>query len=139
MSDRAAPVWRSLMHTGTIHPPTSHAAHAGPPAGDPAENIQALRRHVADTADLAAENERLRLEIERLRSSEIVLRNALHQRDELTAELGLRAVRGDEALADLAEHAHRVQRENDRLSAENRALREQTPRPRRRHARRGRP
>lgn len=113
------------MSATTIHPSTSTGAHRGNPDGDASENIQALR----------AASAVMREELERREAMEIGLRNALHRRNELTADLGLRLVRTEEALADLAEHAWRLQRENERLSAENRALREQSVQPRSRHRR----
>ena len=117
------------MGTTTIHPPTGHGAHAGPPGSDPHQIINSLRGALAGQADWQREAEESREQVERHEAMEIVLRNALHGRNALTAELGLRLVRAEEALADLAAQAWRLERENARLSAENRRLRGSVRRP----------
>ena len=117
------------MSTTTIHPPTGHGAHAGPPGSDPHQIISDLRKSLAGQVDWRREAEESREQVERHEAMEIVLRNALHGRNALTAELGLRLVRAEEALADLAAQAWRLERENARLSAENRRLRGSVRRP----------
>lgn len=117
------------MGTTTIHPPTGHGAHAGPPGSDPHQIINSLRVTLAEQADWQREAEESREQVERHEAMELVLRNALHGRNALTAELGLRLVRAEEALADLAAQAWRLERENARLSAENRRLRGPVRRP----------
>lgn len=117
------------MHATVIPSSTGHGAHAGPPGTDPRENIQALRGALGDVDDLRHELDEARVRIEQLEAMELVLRNALHGRNALTAELGLRLVRAEEALADLAAQAWRLERENARLSAENRRLRGSVRRP----------
>lgn len=125
------------MSATVIHPSTSHGAHAGPPGSDPHQIINDLRGHNASVADLERQLAESRHEAERRASMEIGLRNALAARNEKLAELGLRLVRADEALADLAAHAWRLEQENTRLSADNRRLRDLLGRGRGRH--RGRP
>lgn len=98
------------MSTTTIHPPTGRGAHKGAPAGNPEENIQALRfalrRQPGDGEEVSA---------------------LIERHEAAQAELGLRLVRAQEALADLAAQAWRLEQENARLSADNRLLREDTP------------
>lgn len=119
------------MSTTTIHPPTSQGAHAGRPAGDPQESIHAIRQAVSGVAELERELADALADLATLSS-------ALKARDALAAELGLRLVRAEEALADLADHAYRLERENGRLSAENRLLRDEEPLYGGRHRRWGR-
>lgn len=117
------------MSTTTIHSPTGHGAHAGPPGSDPHQIINNLRGALAEQGDWQRAAEESREQVERHEATELVLRNALHGRNALTAELGLRLVRAEEALADLAAQAWRLERENARLSAENRRLRGPVRRP----------
>lgn len=117
------------MSTTTFTHSTSHGVHAGPPGSDPYQIINNLRQSLAEQGDWQRAAEDSREQVERHEAMEIVLRNALHGRNALTAELGLRLVRAEEALADLAAQAWRLERENARLSAENRRLRGPVRRP----------
>lgn len=118
------PTERVLMNTTVIRPSTGPGAHAGVPSGDPGENIRAVRLAVRGVADLERDLAESRAEVERLQALEVTQRSALRRAHERAAELGLRLVRADEGMADLADQAWRLEQENRRLSAENRVLRD---------------
>ena len=96
------------MSTGTIHPSTSRAAHAGAPPGSPEDNIAALRRHAAEVADWQ-------------RAAETAQAEALEARNRLHVVEAER----DQARTQLAQSAYadRVRSYEQELVAENRRLR----------------
>lgn len=102
------------MNTTVIHPSTGPGAHAGVPSGDPGENIRAVRLAVRGVADLEREL------AEALTAARV--------RETRLTELGQELLRARETLADLVDQAYRLERENARLSADNRVLRDRLER-----------
>lgn len=121
------------MNSATIHSPAGTPPRGRHASDDPAKSLNAIKTALRETDGLHEQLDAAHLEIERLKSMDLGLRNALHARNERLAQLGLEAVRLEEALHDLAGQAYRLQVENERLSAENRALRERAERRRGRH------
>lgn len=98
------------MGTTTIHPPTSHGAHAGPPGSDARQIINSLRGALAGQADW----QRV---AETAQALEMEARNRLRE-VEAQRDAALREARG------LARALYGIQAHVDDTNGENRRLRE---------------
>lgn len=98
------------MSATTIHPPTGHGAHAGPPGSDPHQIINNLRGALAGQADWQRA-------AEVAQALEMEARNRLRE-VEAQRDAALREARG------LARALYGIQAHVDETNAENRRLRE---------------
>lgn len=98
------------MSATTIHPPTGHGAHAGPPGSDPHQIINNLRGALAGQADWQRA-------AEVAQALEMEARNRLRE-VEAQRDAALREARG------LARALYGIQAHVDETNGENRRLRE---------------
>lgn len=98
------------MSATTIHPPTGHGAHAGPPGSDPRQIINNLRGALAGQADWQRA-------AEVAQALEMEARNRLRE-VEAQRDAALREARG------LARALYGIQAHVDETNGENRRLRE---------------